>query len=95
MSDYVNLDHVYERPAQEPEEDLTLTGDIFDKAVSSFTLARADEAIAAGVYPYFKPIAEQKGGTVKVNGREMIITGQTTTWGLPRTPASRRRLARL
>ena len=86
MSDYVNLDHVYERPAQEPEEDLTLTGDIFDKAVSSFTLARADEAIAAGVYPYFKPIAEQKGGTVKVNGREMIITGSNDYLGLTQDP---------
>jgi 8-amino-7-oxononanoate synthase len=82
LSDYVNLDHVYERPAQEPEEDLTLTGDIFNKTFSSFTLARADEAMAAGIYPYFKPIAEQKGGTVTVNGREMIITGSNDYLGL-------------
>ncbi len=86
MSDYVNLDHVYERPAQEPEEDLTLTGDIFDKAFTSFTLARADEAMAAGIYPYFKPIAEQKGGTVTVNGREMIITGSNDYLGLTQDP---------
>jgi 8-amino-7-oxononanoate synthase len=68
-----------EHPAQEPEEASARAGDIFDKA-SRFT--RADEAMAAGIYPYFKPIAEQYGGTVKVDGREMIITGSNDYLGL-------------
>ncbi len=58
-------------------------GDIFDKA---FSFTRADEAMAAGVYPYFKPIAEQRGGTVKVDGREMIITGSNDYLGLTQDP---------
>jgi 8-amino-7-oxononanoate synthase len=61
------------------EERSVRAGDIFDKA-SSFT--RADEAIAMGVNPYFKPIAAQHGGTVTVNGREMIITGSNDYLGL-------------
>ncbi|MDP8947785.1 MAG: pyridoxal phosphate-dependent aminotransferase family protein [Actinomycetota bacterium] len=68
-----------EHPAQEPEEASARAGDIFDKA---FRFTRADEAMAAGIYPYFKPIAEQYGGTVKVNGREMIITGSNDYLGL-------------
>ncbi len=86
MSDHVNLDHVYERLQQEPEEDPVLTGDIFEKAFSSFTLARADEVRAAGMYPYFKPIAEQRGGTAMVDGREMIITGSNDYLGLTQDP---------
>ena len=86
LSNHVNLDGVYEHLAQKPEDDPTLTGDIFDKAFSSFTLTRADEARAAGIYPYFKPIAEQNGSTVTVNGREMIITGSNDYLGLTQDP---------
>jgi len=53
--------------------------DIFDKA---FLFTRADEAEAAGMHPYFKPIASQRGGTVIVNGREMVITGSNDYLGL-------------
>ncbi len=53
--------------------------DVFEKA---FNFTRADEAVAAGMHPYFKPIASQNGGTVKVNGREMIITGSNDYLGL-------------
>ena len=86
LSNHVNLDGVYEHLAQKPEDDPTLTGDIFDKAFSSFTLTRADEARSAGIYPYFKPIAEQNGSTVTVNGREMIITGSNDYLGLTQDP---------
>lgn len=53
--------------------------DVFDKA---FAFTRADEAVAAGMHPYFKPIARQHGGTVTVNGREMVITGSNDYLGL-------------
>ncbi len=79
MSEHAKLNHLVEHPAQEPEEASARAGDIFDKA---FRFTRADEAMAAGIYPYFKPIAEQYGGTVKVNGREMIITGSNDYLGL-------------
>ncbi|MEX2542588.1 MAG: pyridoxal phosphate-dependent aminotransferase family protein [Trueperaceae bacterium] len=53
--------------------------DVFDKA---FAFTRADEAVAAGMHPYFKPIARQHGGTVTVNGRDMVITGSNDYLGL-------------
>jgi 8-amino-7-oxononanoate synthase len=65
------------------EEIAAGAGDIFDKA---FGFTRADEAMAAGIYPYFKPIAEQNGGAVKVDGREMIITGSNDYLGLTQDP---------
>jgi 8-amino-7-oxononanoate synthase len=55
------------------------TADIFDKAYG-FTLAQ--EAEDAGIYPYFKAIEAQHGGTVSVDGREMVITGSNDYLGL-------------
>lgn len=82
LANHVNLDRVDKYPVREPEDDSTFTGDIFDKAFSSFNLARANEAIATGIYPYFKPIAQQRGGTATVDGHEMIITGSNDYLGL-------------
>jgi 8-amino-7-oxononanoate synthase len=42
--------------------------------------------MAVGMHPYFKPIAAQHGGTVTVNGREMIITGSNDYLGLTQDP---------
>ena len=42
--------------------------------------------MVAGVYPYFKPISEQNGGNVTVEGREMIITGSNDYLGLTQDP---------
>lgn len=75
---------------RETEERAGRAGDVFDKA---FGFTRADEAIAAGVYPYFKPIAEQNGGTVVVEGREMIITGSNDYLGLTQDPRLKRAAA--
>jgi 8-amino-7-oxononanoate synthase len=83
LSNDTNLGRTPLRPLRRSEEGPARAGDIFDKALS-FT--RADEAMAAGVYPYFKPIAEHNGGTVTVDGREMIITGSNDYLGLTQDP---------
>jgi 8-amino-7-oxononanoate synthase len=62
------------------------TDDVFDKA---FSFTRVDEALAAGVYPYFKPIAEQRDGVVTVDGRQMVITGSNDYLGLAQDPRLR------
>ena len=79
----MNLGRRVKRPVWEPEQEPARSGDIFDKA---FGFTRADEAMAIGVYPYFKAIAEQKGGIVEVDGREMIITGSNDYLGLTQDP---------
>jgi 8-amino-7-oxononanoate synthase len=57
--------------------------DIFEKA---YSFTRADEAEAAGMHPYFKPIAEQFGGEVVVNGKRMVISGSNDYLGLTQDP---------
>lgn len=79
MRNHASLDHVQKPPGQKPDA----PGDVFDKA---YAFTRADEAIAAGVYPYFKTISEQNSGTVVVDGREMIITGSNDYLGLTQDP---------
>jgi 8-amino-7-oxononanoate synthase len=74
LTEHVNPEHARTSPVT--------AGDIFDKAFSSLALARADEAMAVGIYPYFKPIGEPRGGTVTVDGREMIISGSNDYLGL-------------
>ncbi len=83
MSDHTNLNHNMKGLAHGAERVPVRTDDIFDKA---FGFTRADEAMEAGIYPYFKPISEQHGGTVKVDGREMIITGSNDYLGLTQDP---------
>lgn len=57
--------------------------DIFEKC---YDFTRADEAIAAGMYPYFTPIQEVKGNKVKVDGKEMIMVGSNNYLGLINHP---------
>jgi 8-amino-7-oxononanoate synthase len=87
LSDHTHLNHTSKGLAQRPEGAPASTDDVFDKA---FGFTRADEAMAAGIYPYFKPISEQHGGTVKVDGREMIITGSNDYLGLTQDPRLQR-----
>ncbi|MEM7736695.1 MAG: pyridoxal phosphate-dependent aminotransferase family protein [Deinococcota bacterium] len=61
------------------EQAIPAPADVFAKA---YNFSRADEAEALGMHPYFKPIASQHGGTVIVNGQEMIITGSNDYLGL-------------
>ena len=44
--------------------------DVFEKC-RLFT--RADEIKAAGYYPYFRPIEENEGPVVMIEGRKIII----------------------
>jgi 8-amino-7-oxononanoate synthase len=53
-----------------------------DAFAKAYAFTRADEAAAAGLHPYFRPIAAQHGGTVTADGREMIITGANDYLGL-------------
>jgi 8-amino-7-oxononanoate synthase len=53
--------------------------DLFQKC---YDFSRAEEVMAAGLYPYFTPISEAKGNRVKVHGREMILIGSNNYLGL-------------
>ncbi|HZJ10971.1 MAG TPA: pyridoxal phosphate-dependent aminotransferase family protein, partial [Trueperaceae bacterium] len=57
-----------------------------DAFAKAYNFRRADDAIAAGMHPYFKPIASQHGGTVRVNGVQMVITGSNDYLGLTQDP---------
>jgi len=58
------------------EEDVM---DIFDKC---YAFSRAEEVMAAGLYPYFTPISEARGNRIKVHGRDMIMVGSNNYLGL-------------
>jgi len=53
--------------------------DVFEKA---YNFTQADDAMASGLHPFFKPIASQSGGTVIVDGRKMVIAGSNDYLGL-------------
>lgn len=71
------------QPKTTPELRERGTADVFEKAV---TFRRADDVQAAGFHPYFKAIAKQEGGTVVVDGREMVISGSNDYLGLTQDP---------
>jgi len=71
------------RKEVEDVSSVRVTDDAFAKA---YSFRRADEATAAGMHPFFKPIASQQGGTVVVNGNEMVITGSNDYLGLTQDP---------
>jgi 8-amino-7-oxononanoate synthase len=58
--------------------------DLFEKC---YAFTRAEEAMATGLYPYFTPIEEVHGNTVKVRGKEMIMVGSNNYLGLIDHPA--------
>lgn len=62
--------------------------DLFQKCLE-FT--RADEVKASGLYPYFRPIEENDGPVVQIEGRKVIMAGSNNYLGLtadPRVKAS-------
>ena len=59
------------------------TTDLFQKC-RNFT--RADEIKAAGFYPYFRPIQENEGPVVQIEGRKVIMAGSNNYHGLTADP---------
>ena len=57
--------------------------DLFQKC---YDFTRADEVRAQGVYPYFRPVEENEGPVVKLEGREVIMAGSNNYLGLTAHP---------
>ena len=60
--------------------------DLFQKC---YDFTRADEVKAAGLYPYFRPIEENEGPVVHIEGRRMIMAGSNNYLGLTAHPRVR------
>ena len=57
--------------------------DLFQKA---YEFTRADEVKAAGFYPYFRPIEENEGPVVQIEGRKIVMAGSNNYLGLTAHP---------
>ncbi len=57
--------------------------DIFQKC---YDFTKADEVKAKGVYPYFRPIEDNEGPVVKIEGKEVIMAGSNNYLGLTAHP---------
>lgn len=57
--------------------------DLFDKC---YQFTRADEVKAAGFYPYFRPIEENEGPVVQIEGRKIVMAGSNNYLGLTAHP---------
>jgi 8-amino-7-oxononanoate synthase len=57
--------------------------DLFQKA---YDFTRADEIKAAGFYPYFRPIQENEGPVVHIEGRKIVMAGSNNYLGLTAHP---------
>ncbi|HXX63768.1 MAG TPA: pyridoxal phosphate-dependent aminotransferase family protein [Bacteroidota bacterium] len=53
--------------------------DLFQKC---WSFTRADEVKASGYYPYFRPIEENEGPVVRIEGRKIIMAGSNNYLGL-------------
>ena len=57
--------------------------DLFKKC---YDFTRADEIKALGLYPYFRPIEENEGPVVQIEGRKVIMAGSNNYLGLTAHP---------
>lgn len=57
--------------------------DLFQKC---YEFTRADEVKALGLYPYFRPIEENEGPVVSIEGRKVIMAGSNNYLGLTADP---------
>jgi len=65
--------------SQAPIQVEAKTTDLFQKC---WSFTRADEIKAMGYYPYFRPIEENEGPEVRIEGRKMIMAGSNNYHGL-------------
>lgn len=63
-----------------------IEGGILDLFTKCFEFTRADEVKALGVYPYFRPIEENEGPVVQIEGRKIIMAGSNNYLGLTGHP---------
>jgi len=66
-----------------PNESIKKPKDLFQKC---FDFTTADEVKARGVYPYFRPIEENEGPEVFIEGRKVIMAGSNNYLGLTGDP---------
>ncbi len=57
--------------------------DLFTKC---YEFTRADEVKALGLYPYFRPIEENEGPVVQIEGKKVIMAGSNNYLGLTAHP---------
>jgi 8-amino-7-oxononanoate synthase len=57
--------------------------DLFEKC---YEFTRADEVKKAGLYPYFRPVEENEGPVVQLEGRPVIMAGSNNYLGLTADP---------
>lgn len=57
--------------------------DLFQKC---WSFTRADEIKASGYYPYFRPIEENEGPVVTIEGRKIVMAGSNNYLGLTADP---------
>ncbi len=57
--------------------------DLFKKC---YEFTRADEIKALGMYPYFRPIEENEGPVVQIEGRKIVMAGSNNYLGLTAHP---------
>jgi 8-amino-7-oxononanoate synthase len=69
----------------QPDSEKTerVAGDVFTKC---FEYTAAKEVIAAGLYPFFRPISSAMGDEVVMNGKEQIMIGSNNYLGLVGDP---------
>lgn len=57
--------------------------DLFQKC---YDFTRADDIKATGMYPYFRPIEENEGPVVQIEGRKVVMAGSNNYLGLTADP---------
>ncbi|MCP5050046.1 MAG: pyridoxal phosphate-dependent aminotransferase family protein [bacterium] len=57
--------------------------DLFEKC---YKFTRADEVKATGSYPYFRPIEENEGPVVQIEGKKVVMAGSNNYLGLTAHP---------
>lgn len=57
--------------------------DLFTKC---YEFTRADDIKAMGIYPYFRPIEENEGPVVQIEGRKIVMAGSNNYLGLTAHP---------